>query len=208
MKTQIRLFTLLVIVVTLFSSGCMPRSYQENISKTKKSHYNNHLKSSNTENFVYRVAKDSSKVTFKATKIYLATVQGSFTEFSGTIELNKSGKLSSIEGVISVNSINTNDKERDEKLLGPGYFNSKKFTEITFRSKAVTKSSIKATLSIKGIEKDLDFQIEEFAANENQVHFTLSSVVNKEEFSLNGFMSLLIFNDIEVYAKIVATRLN
>jgi len=72
----------------------------------------------------------------------ITSIDGRFDNFEGNIGYADKNAPSTffINTVISVKSINTGDKQRDEDLLGSGFFNAEAFPEITFNSKKITKT--------------------------------------------------------------------
>jgi polyisoprenoid-binding protein YceI len=152
------------------------------------------------------VNKDSSYIKFEVSKMFFIGVTGEFREFSGSIELNSNGKLSQINGLVSISSIDTDDKKRDKHLQADDYFHIVKFPNIVFKSNKIYNNSLKATISIKGVEKEVSFQLDEFESSKNRVSFELSSTMNRQDFMLNGSMSSLISDDVYITAKITGVK--
>jgi polyisoprenoid-binding protein YceI len=153
----------------------------------------------------YIVNKEHSSIKFEASKMLFIGVDGEFSDFNGLIDVNNN-KLTKIDGIVSIDSINTKDKKRDEHLKVDDYFQMMKFPNIVFKSNAITDDIVKATLSIKGIKKDLSFKISELSVSNKNVTFKLTSTINRQEFMLNGSMSAIIANNVDVIASIVATK--
>jgi polyisoprenoid-binding protein YceI len=72
------------------------------------------------------VDKEYSSIKFEASKMLFVDVNGEFTNFSGTINV-ENNKLTNINGLVSIGSINTNDDERDDYLKADDYFFISKF---------------------------------------------------------------------------------
>lgn len=153
----------------------------------------------------YKVNKEYSSIKFEANKMLFIGVNGEFSDFSGSIDVNNN-KLVKIDGLVSVNSIHTENKERDNHLKADDYFNIMKFPRIVFKSNSIIDNIVKATVSIKGIEKDLSFKVSELSVSNKNVTFKLTSIVNRHEFMLNGSMSAIMSDNVDVIASIVATR--
>ncbi len=109
----------------------------------------------------YNVDKDYSSIKFEVSKLLFIGVDGEFSEFSGRVKLDNNNKLSQIDGRVSINSINTQDEERDNHLKADDYFNVSGFPSIIFKTHEITDDIVKAMVSIKGIEKELTFKISE-----------------------------------------------
>ncbi len=78
-----------------------------------------------------------SKVGFAVKHMGIANVRGEFTEFEGTLEV--AGDLSSARahGSVKVDSVNTNEAQRDAHLKSADFFHSEAHPEITFSSTAI-----------------------------------------------------------------------
>lgn len=154
----------------------------------------------------YKVDKDYSNIKFEVSKLLFVGVEGEFSEFSGTIKVDENKKLSKIDGLVSINSINTEDGERDDHLKANDYFNVIDFPNMVFKSNTITDDIVKAMVSIKGIEKELTFKLSDLSISKNNVSFKLSSTVDRQQFMLNGSKSGLFADDIGVTANLTAVK--
>lgn len=153
----------------------------------------------------YIVDKEHSSIKFEASKMLFVGVDGEFTNFGGKINV-ENNKLTNINGLVSINSINSSDDERDEHLKANDYFFVSKFPNIKFTSKTISDKNVKASISIKGIEKELIFKVSKLSVSDKNVSFTLNSVVNRQDFMLNGSMSAIMADNVHVIAKIIANK--
>ncbi|MBX2874921.1 MAG: YceI family protein [Saprospiraceae bacterium] len=113
--------------------------------------------------------KDKSTVTFRIKNAGF-WVNGSFSDFSMQAQFNPASLSGSgLSGSLSVNSISTNNKKRDEHLLSEDYFEAEQFPTITLTSSTITRAGEgylwQGTLKIKETEKSVSipFQVEEKA---------------------------------------------
>ena len=83
---------------------------------------------------------------------------------------------------------------------------SKKYPNIKFSTLLITDKIVEANVSIKGITKKLTFNIDEIVIENDKLILSLSSNINRQEFMLNGSMSAILADNVEVYAKITATK--
>lgn len=153
----------------------------------------------------YSVDVEKSSIKFEVSKFLFIGVDGEFSNFSGTIVL-EDNKLSKIEGVVFVNSINTENEDRDTDLKKDDYFSLVKFPNIVFSSTSIENDILNAKVTIKGIEKELSFKISDILISSENVSFSLSSTVDRQEFMLNGAMSAVIADNVDVVAKITAMK--
>jgi len=88
----------------------------------------------------YKIDADHSQITFTVHQ-FVNTVRGDFHRFSGTIEVNREHpEGSSVIARISVESIDTKIKKRDQHLLSSEFFDAGKFPEIIFKSRSVKQT--------------------------------------------------------------------
>jgi len=151
-----------------------------------------------------KVDSKASFVGFEATKMLFVGVDGNFSQFNGTIDVENE-KVTAINGVIKVLSIDTDDAKRDDHLLSSDFFNAVKFDKITFVSTKVTDDEVTADVTIKNITKSLTFAMEQVKVSASGVEIKLTAVVDRTEFDIdNNFMSMMIFDNIDVSATLIA----
>lgn len=86
----------------------------------------------------YKIDTSHSKVGFEVPHLVVSTVEGKFTDFEGTIVVDPKLEKSKVDLSIKAASIDTANKDRDDHLRGPDFFDVKKFEKITFKSKKIT----------------------------------------------------------------------
>ena len=151
-----------------------------------------------------KVDTKASSVAFEATKMMFIGVDGNFSDFSGTISV-EGGKVTAINGVIKVLSLDTDNVKRDDHLLSSDFFDETKFATITFTSTKVSDDEVLANVTIKDITKPLTFAMETVEVSEKRVEVKLTAVVDRTEFDIdNNFMSMMIFDNIDVTSTLVA----
>jgi polyisoprenoid-binding protein YceI len=81
-----------------------------------------------------------SEVQFKVKHLVISTVTGSFKEFSANIEKQGDSWANAvIEFSANIDSIDTNNADRDGHLKSPEFFDSAQFPHITFKSTSFTQ---------------------------------------------------------------------
>jgi polyisoprenoid-binding protein YceI len=150
------------------------------------------------------VDEKASSINFEATKMLFIGVDGNFSNFSGSINV-EGDTVKSINGVIKVLSIDTDDAKRDDHLLSSDFFNAVAFKEIVFKSTSIEGDTVVADITIKNITKPVTFTMEQVAVNEKSVNIKLTAVVDRTEFDIdNNFMSMMIFDNIDVTSTLIA----
>ena len=149
------------------------------------------------------VDEKASSINFEATKMFFVGVDGNFSDFSGTISV-EGDRVTAINGVIKVLSIDTDDKKRDDHLLSSDFFHEVKFDAITFKSTMIADKKVVADITIKDITKSVTFAMESLSVSEESVKIKLTAVVDRTEFDIdNNFMSMMIFDNIDVTSTLI-----
>ncbi|MFD0748834.1 YceI family protein [Mucilaginibacter calamicampi] len=135
-----------------------------------------------------------SEVQFKVKHLVISTVTGSFKKFEGTLETdNDDFTGADINISLDVNSIDTNQDQRDGHLKGADFFDAEKYPAITFKSKSFEKDggdyTLKGDLTIKGVTKPVTLAAEyggvatDFYGN-TKAGFDVTGKINRKEFGL------------------------
>jgi len=96
---------------------------------------------------------------------FLGTTRGKFTNFSGTIAIDREHpENSSVTAQIDVRSIDTRIKKRDDHLRSAEFFNVEKFPRMTFKSRSVKRTSpqsgdIVGDLTMHGVTKPVTLHV-------------------------------------------------
>ena len=104
----------------------------------------------------YTIDPAHTRLGFSARHAMVATVRGSFTDFTGTAHVDTANPASSkVEVSIVADSISTGNEQRDGHLKSGDFFESEQFPNITFTSTDVTRDgddwTITGDLTIKGV---------------------------------------------------------
>ena len=137
-----------------------------------------------------------SEITFKVKHLMISSVTGKFGTFSGTAETD-GDDFSTVNAHFSarIDSINTNDAQRDGHLMSADFFDGEKFPELTFELKKMTESSVAGNydlmgdLSIKGVSKTVTLRAEYGGIGKDpwgntRAGFSVSGSINREDFGL------------------------
>ncbi len=105
-----------------------------------------------------------SSAQFNVTFMNVAKVTGSFNVFTGNFLLDeKNVENSSMEALLVVNSIDTNNKMRDEDLI-ENFFHAKKYPTISLKSTSFTKNRegylATGKLTMHGVTKEIQIPIQ------------------------------------------------
>ena len=137
-----------------------------------------------------------SEVQFKIKHLVILTVTGSFNTFAGTLESAGDDNFDNakVEFSLDVDSINTNQEQRDAHLRGEEFFDSAKFPHIKFESTSFVKTSgneykVTGHLTVKDVTKPVTLEAEyggsavDFYGN-HKAGFEVSGKINRKDFGL------------------------
>lgn len=136
-----------------------------------------------------------SEIQFKIKHLVISTVTGFFKSFQGTAKTEGDDfENASIEFSIDVDSIDTNQAQRDAHLKNGDFFEAETYPQIQFRSTSFSKINdeqykLIGDLTMKGVTKEVEL-VAEYGGNEkdhygNVKHgFEVTGVINRKEFGL------------------------
>ena len=88
----------------------------------------------------YTIDPAHTRLGFSARHAMVATVRGSFKEFTGTAHVDTANPANSkVEVSIVANSIDTGQQQRDDHLRSGDFFESEEYPDITFVSTDVAR---------------------------------------------------------------------
>lgn len=143
----------------------------------------------------YKIDPAHSEITFKVKHLMITNVTGSFTKFDATME---SGKEDFSDAKISfsadVDSITTNNEQRDTHLKSDDFFAAEKFPKLSFVSKSFAKEGedeykLTGDLTIRDITKTVELDVEYGGTMTDpwgnvKAGFEINGKINRKEFGL------------------------
>lgn len=136
-----------------------------------------------------------SEVQFKVKHLVISTVSGFFKSFEGELDTaNDDFTDASISFSLDINSIDTNQTQRDEHLKSAEFFNAAEYPKISFKSTSFTKVDdddykLVGDLTVKGITKPVTLDVEfggaaaDFYGN-TKAGFEITGKINRKDFGL------------------------
>ncbi len=115
----------------------------------------------------YDIDSAHSSLQFSVRHLMVSNVRGTFTGVKGTALYDPANPAgSNVEATVDVNTINTNDAQRDTHLKSPDFFDAARFPTITFRSTKVEKKAddeftVTGDLTIHGVTKPVTLDVHE-----------------------------------------------
>lgn len=136
----------------------------------------------------YSIDVSHSQVDFKIKHLSVSNVSGNFSKFDGVLSA-ENGKLTALNGEVNVDSINTNNKKRDEHIKDPDFFDVKKSPKAFLKLVSVSGDVGTFDLIIKDIKKSVKLDIEVFGTSKNPqgkevIGLNLSGKINRKDFNI------------------------
>ncbi|MFP9099395.1 YceI family protein [Flavobacterium sp. RHBU_24] len=137
-----------------------------------------------------------SEVTFKVKHLMFTNVSGNFTKFEATAESDDDNfDNASFSFSADVDSINTNNADRDGHLKSADFFDAAQFPTITFKSTSVAKAEeseyvVTGDLSIHGETKPVTLAVEYGGIQKDpwgniKSGFSVVGKINRKDFGLS-----------------------
>ena len=136
-----------------------------------------------------------SEIQFKIKHLVISTVTGFFRSFQGSaISAGNNFEDAVIDFSIDVDSIETNQAQRDAHLKNGDFFEADKYPQIVFQSTAFKKISddqykLIGNLTMKGVTKEVEV-LAEYGGSEKDNYgnikhgFEVTGTINRKEFGL------------------------
>ncbi|HSJ66817.1 MAG TPA: YceI family protein [Anditalea sp.] len=131
-----------------------------------------------------------SEVSFKVKHLVISTVTGSFQKFEGYAE-SPNGDFSGakVEFTADINSINTNQADRDAHLKSGDFFDAEKYPQLKFTNGVLEGNVLRGDLTIKDVSKPIEFEVEHGGVAEDpygntKAGFELEGKISRKEFGL------------------------
>ena len=157
-----------------------------------------------------------SEIGFKVKHMMFTNVKGNFNDYKANIELNDDLKDAKLDFEASINSIFTNNADRDNHLKSADFFDAEQFPTLNFKSTEIKGSGndyeITGDLTIKGVTKPVKLAVE-FGGiatdpwGNTKVGLNLDGKINRKDFGLTYNAALetggvLVGEDVKLNAEI------
>lgn len=136
-----------------------------------------------------------SEVEFKVKHLMISTVTGHFNKFN--LELSTEGDdfltVSDIQFSADIDSIDTNNDQRDNHLKSPDFFNAQEHGQILFRGNQYEsfghEAKLHGDLTIKGVTKPITVKVDfggivKDPYGQTKAGFTVDGKISRKEFGL------------------------
>ncbi len=136
-----------------------------------------------------------SEVQFKIKHLVISTVSGFFKSFEGQLETkNDDFTDAEIAFSLDINSIDTNQSQRNEHLKSADFFDAEKYPKISFKSTSFTKNNddeyaLVGKLTIKDVTQSVTLAVEFGGKNvdsrgNTKAGFEITGKINRKDYGL------------------------
>ena len=143
---------------------------------------------------IYHLDPSHTTVGFSVKHMVISNVQGRFNTFNGHFMMDEKERLTHVKATVKVDSVNTENKKRDDHLRSPDFFDVKKFPDMTFTSTKVRRSgknyTVKGDLTIKGVTRKLTLKgkllgVIKDPRGKTRAGFHAEGKFNRKDFGIN-----------------------
>ena len=138
----------------------------------------------------WKIDPTHSEIQFKVKHLVISTVTGHFRSFDAKAETDGDGvENARITFEADINSIDTNQEDRDNHLKSPDFFDAENHPKMIFESTSFDGETLEGNLTIKGethpVKLDVDFGGEATDPYGNhKAGFEISGKINRKQFGL------------------------
>ena len=136
-----------------------------------------------------------SEIGFKVKHMMFTNVSGKFVSYDATITTEDDNfENANIEFSADINSINTNNADRDNHLKSGDFFDAENYPKLTFKSTSLTKNGddyeLTGDLTLKGVTKSVTLPAEISGLMKDpwgntKVGINIDGKINRKDWGLN-----------------------
>jgi polyisoprenoid-binding protein YceI len=148
----------------------------------------------------WKIDPSHSTMGFTVRHLMVSKVRGSFTRYSGSIQVGPTPEDSSVELTIDAASIETRDPERDAHLRSGDFLDAENYPNLHFRSTSVVQTgpstgTVTGDLTIRGATRPVELDVEFLGLvtdpwGGRRIGVVASGEIDREEFGLTWNMAL------------------
>jgi polyisoprenoid-binding protein YceI len=167
---------------------------------------------------MWKIDPAHSEIQFKVKHLMITTVTGYFRKFDCEVisETEDFNSTTSIKFTADIDSIETNNEQRDTHLKSEDFFNAEKFNEVIFvgtKYDALNNSAtLYGNLTIRGITRPVKLDVE-FGGivvdpyGQKKAGFTINGRISRKEFELRWNAvteagSVVVSDEVKIHAEV------
>ena len=131
-----------------------------------------------------------SEVTFSVRHMMISKVRGTFGMKSATLVAPENPLEAKVEASVDVTSVDTKDEGRDTHLRSADFFDTENSGPMTFTTTSFDGETARGELSIKGITKPVELEVEFLGVDKDpwggtRLGFEASTVINRKDWGVD-----------------------
>jgi polyisoprenoid-binding protein YceI len=143
---------------------------------------------------VWQIDPVHSDVSFTVRHMMVSKVRGSFTRFSGTLRVAENILESSVEATIEMDSVDTNNEQRDAHIRSADFFEVEKYPTMTYRSTGIRSDGdnyvIDGELTLHGVTRPVALTTEFNGVGPDpyggtRAGFSATAQINRSDFGID-----------------------
>jgi polyisoprenoid-binding protein YceI len=166
----------------------------------------------------WKIDPAHSEIQFKVKHLMITTVTGYFRKFDAEVETQTEDfhTATKIEFTADVNTIDTNNEQRDTHLKSADFFNAEEHAELRFSGNKYEAGGDTAKLigdlTIRGITKPITLKVEYAGIvvdpyGQTKAGFTVDGKISRKEFGLTWSAvteagSVVVSDEIKIHAEV------
>lgn len=143
----------------------------------------------------YKIDATHSDIMFKVKHLMISTVNGSFKTFDATLDFSE-GNLADAKVWFEadIDSIDTQNEQRDAHLKGDDFFNAEEFPKMVFQSTGIEKMgsdehTLTGDLTIRDVTKPIELKVEFNGSTIDpwgfeRMGFDVAGKINRKDYGL------------------------
>jgi polyisoprenoid-binding protein YceI len=136
-----------------------------------------------------------SELGFVARHLMVTKVRGQFKEFEGSVKVGDTIADSQVTATAQLGSVDTGSADRDAHLKSADFFDVENNPTMSFTSTQVTADSLKGDLTIKGVTKPVEFELDFNGVatdpwGNQKAGFEASTEINRKDWGLEWNVAL------------------
>jgi polyisoprenoid-binding protein YceI len=138
-------------------------------------------------------------VSFSVRHMMVSKVRGRFAKFEGTIKTGDDFLDSSVEAQIDLDSIDTNNEQRDTHIRSADFFEVEKYPTMSYRSLRVRPDRqgyvVEGNLTLHGVTRPVELALEPNGFTKDpfggtRAGFTATTEINRRDFGVDIHMPM------------------
>ncbi|MCA0380938.1 MAG: YceI family protein [Bacteroidetes bacterium] len=170
----------------------------------------------------YKIDPMHSEIKFRVKHLMISNVTGEFKTFDATVTAEAADfSDASISFEADINSISTNNEQRDGHLKSDDFFNAEQFPKMTFVSTSVEKTGddellVHGNLTIRDVTKPVTLKAEIGGTmvdfyGQTKVGFDVSGTIQRKDFNLSWDAvteagGVVVSNDVKLLLAVQFTK--